>query len=398
MSDSTENRHGDDASPVAAFWRRFRRDRMALVGVVGVVFIVAVAVMAPLIANGRPLLIQRTGQGLAFPFFRYLFAPDSSEAVVEKLFNYALLCLPAFFVIGLVFKRSPLTRRLTRFGFAVALAIPFLTVKFKMDKTNWREISSGLRAGEFAVFAPVPYGPYENVTAPYEKPSWRHWFGTDQIGRDVLARMVYGARVSLAVGILATGTAVLIGVAVGMTSGYFGEWTDIVIMRVVEIVICFPTFLLLLILMAILMDRKFEQSILLVIVVIGVTGWTGLCRLVRGEVLKQRALPYIHSCVCLGIPTWRVMVFHLLPNVIGVILVSFTFSVAGAILAESGLSFLGFGVQPPTASWGELLRQAFDDPFSYWHLTLWPGLALFISVTAFNFSGEGLRKTLDPKS
>ncbi|OGV50482.1 MAG: hypothetical protein A2017_01560 [Lentisphaerae bacterium GWF2_44_16] len=259
-------------------------------------------------------------------------------------------------------------------------------------------MSSELKKGDFAVFAPIPYGPFENVAKPYGTPSKAHLFGTDQIGRDVLSRMLYGARVSLAVGFLATGIAMAIGIAVGMFSGYFGGRLDMLIMRIVEIIICFPTFLLLLILMAVMMDYKFEQSILLVIAVIGLSAWTGLSRLVRGEVLKQRALPYIQSCETLGIPVWRIMFFHLLPNVAGPILVTFTFSIAGAILAESGLSFLGFGVQDPTASWGELLRQAFSDPFNYWHLTLWPGLALFIAVCAFNFTGEGLRKVFDPRA
>ena len=169
-------------------------------------------------------------------------------------------------------------------------------------------------------------------------------------------------------------------------------------MRLVEIVICFPTFLLLLILMSIMLDYGSRQSILLVILVIGLTGWTGLCRLVRGETLKARKMEYIQSCEAMGTPVWRILLFHLLPNVSGPIFVSFTFEVAGAILAESSLSFLGFGVQDPTSSWGELLRQAFPDPLTYWHLMLWPGLAIFLAVCAFNFAGEGLRKALDAKS
>jgi peptide/nickel transport system permease protein len=265
-----------------------------------------------------------------------------------------------------------------------------------MDKTDWVEKNS--REENPAIFAPVPFGPYQSSAAPYEKPSGKHILGTDQIGRDIFARMAYGARVSLAVGFLGTALSIFLGVTIGITAGYFGGKTDIIIMRAVEIIICFPTFLLLLILMAIMMDYKYEQSILLVILILGLTGWTGLSRMARGEVLKQRSLPYIQSCESLGMPVWRIMLFHLLPNITGLVLVSFTFSVAGFILAESGLSFLGFGVQAPTASWGELLRQAFADPFLYWHLTLWPGLALFVTVCSFNFAGEGLRKVLDPKS
>jgi peptide/nickel transport system permease protein len=268
-----------------------------------------------------------------------------------------------------------------------------------MDKTDWRGlVSAKVKEGKSsAVFAPVPYGPFEVVAAPYAKPSREHWLGADQIGRDVLSRMIYGARISLAVGLASTAVAMLIGCAVGMASGYFGGAADIIVMRLVEILICFPTFLLLLILMALMMDCKCEQSIAMVIAVLGLTGWTGLCRLVRGETLRQRAMPYIMSCEGLGIPPWRIILFHLFPNITGVALVAFSFGVAGAIIAESGLSFLGFGVREPAASWGELLRQAFADPLAYWHLTLWPGLALFIAISAFNFTGEGLRRAFDPK-
>ena len=209
--------------------------------------------------------------------------------------------------------------------------------------------------------------------------------------------MIYGARASLAVGLFATAIALVIGTLVGLLAGYFRGTFDLLVMRLVEVMLCFPTFLLLLILMSILKDRKFEQSILVVIAVIGLTGWIGLTFLVRGEVLKQRALPYVQSCLVAGLPVWRILLVHLLPNITAPILISFTFGVAGAILAESGLSFLGFGVQPPTASWGGLLRQALDNPFDYWHLMLFPGLALFLAVLGFNFTGEGLRKAFSPR-
>jgi peptide/nickel transport system permease protein len=209
--------------------------------------------------------------------------------------------------------------------------------------------------------------------------------------------MIYGARVSLAVGLLATAMTMVIGIIVGMISGYFGGKIDIVVMRIVEIIMCFPTFLLLLILMVIMLDNNYRQSILLVILVIGLTSWTGLTRIVRGEVLKERALAYIKSCQSLGIPVWRIMLFHLLPNVSGPILVRFSFGVAGAILAESGLSFLGFGIQPPAPSWGELLRESMSNPLQYWHLTFWPGIAILIAVVSFNFVGEGIRNALNPE-
>lgn len=379
-------------------FKRFASDLLAVSGLIGVALLLLIAISAPLLANRRPLILYHDAS-LTFPFLHYIFAPDSSEKFVEATFNYLLIFIPLAIVIAVaLFKFKQLRNALLITG-ALLLLIPFFSVSAKMDTGHdWRQQCKTLKNGEFAMFAPVPYGPFEQTAKPYEYPSMTHYLGTDQIGRDVLARMIYGARVSLAVGIFATALALLIGTTVGMAAGFFRGKIDLIIMRIVEIVICFPTFLLLLILMSMLSDQKFNQSILIVIAVIGLTGWTGLCRIVRGEVLKQRALPYIQSCESLGIPTWRIMIFHLLPNVSGPILVAFTFGVAGAIIAESGLSFLGFGVQPPTASWGELLRQAFADPFAYRHLTFCPGIALFLSVCAFNFTGEGLRKFFDPKS
>lgn len=384
-------------SPWAEVWRRFKKDKLAVCGLIGIVFLLLAACFAPVIANGRPVFLFRNGK-FSLPMCYFLFAPDSTEMVVEKIFNYFMLFLPVAVLIKYCLKNK---WKLLRMGliavFALILLIPFIYAKTKLDKIDWREEVSDLGKSEFVLFTPIPYGPFENVAAPYQSPGYTHLLGTDKIGRDVLSRMLYGARVSLAVGILATAVSLIIGIVIGMMTGYLGGKTDIIVMRIVEIIMCFPTFLLLLILMAIMMDYKFEQSILLVIAVIGLTSWTGLSRIVRGEVLKQRALPYIQTCESLGIPVWRIMIFHLLPNVVGPILVSFTFGVAGAIIAESGLSFLGFGVQSPTASWGELLRQAFTDPFNYWYLTLWPGIAIFISVLSFNFAGEGLRQAFDPQ-
>lgn len=384
-------------SPFAAVKHRFKADVMARAGLLGIIFLFMVAVFAPLLANGRPFIFF-SGGSLQFPFAYFIFAPDSSEILVEKSFNFMLLMMPLALILYLLRRKSLKIACVFFCLSAFLLLLPFIFTKQKLDKTDWRKEDNKLQKGEFAIFAPVPYGPFENVSKPYSKPSLKHIFGTDKIGRDVFARMLYGARVSLAVGFIATAITVILGTIIGLNAGYAGGKTDIITMRIVEIVICFPTFLLLLILMAILQDRDFKQSILLVIAVIGLTSWTGLSRIVRGETLKIRAMPYVQCCEALAIPKWRVMFFHILPNVVGPIMISFSFGIAGAIIAESSLSFLGFGVSPPTASWGELLRQALEDPFMYWHLTLWPGIALFIAVVSFNFAGEGLRKALDPKS
>lgn len=367
---------------------------MAVVGLLGVTIMFFIAMAAPLIANGRPLVLYMDG-ALSFPALKYVFAPDTSEILVEKIFNFCLVFILPAIVIALLSRSRKFSCSALAVLFFLCLA-PFLLVKGKLDKTDWRKEAESLGKGEFAIFAPVKYGPFENIAEPFSYPDSAHIFGTDQNGRDVLSRMIYGARVSLAVGILATLMTLLIGIVIGMIAGYFGGNWDIAIMRMVEIIMCFPTFLLLLILMVIMMDKNYQQSIVLVICVIGLTSWTGLCRIVRGEVFKQRALTYIKSCQCLGIPVWRIMLFHLLPNVMGPVLVTFTFGVAGAVLAESGLSFLGFGVQPPTASWGELLRESLSNPLQHWHLTLWPGIAIFITVVSFNFIGEGMKKAFEP--
>lgn len=385
------------ASPGKIVWGRFKKDKTALVGLCGIVFLFAIAVFSPFIANSRPLVIFRDGI-LSFPALRYIFAPDTSEVIVEKIFNYMLVFIAPACLIVLMFKNKIRLKWNGILVWAAIAAIPFFLVSPKLEKSDWRKDCADLAKGEFAVFAPVPYGPFENAGEPHLKPCNTHVFGTDQVGRDVLARMVYGARVSLAVGLLATTLTMIFGIIVGLICGYFGGRTDFIVMRIVEIIMCFPTFLLLLILMAIMMDRKMEQSILLVIGVIGLTSWTGLSRIVRGEVLQQRAMPYIKAGESLGLSIWKIMFYHLLPNITGPILVSFTFGVAGSILAESGLSFLGFGVRAPTASWGELLHQAFSDPLRYWHLTLWPGVAIFISVVSFNFAGEALHRAFDPKN
>ncbi len=391
---------GADDSPAVLFRRRFFSDRSALAGVVLILLMVGVAVFAPLLANEKPLMVISATGEWSFPAFRGLFSTRSPEIFIELGFNYCLCCLPAFAVILLILRRkSRVWKSVGLLTVAAVLLTPFLFHSVKFDGTNWREEIPKIRqAGGFVLTAPIPYGPFETIGTPYEEPSKEHWLGVDHSGRDVAARMIYGARVSSAVGFLATGISLLIGTFLGLLAGYRGGKTDLAIMRLVEIVICFPTFLLLLILMSIMLDYDSRQSILLVILVIGFTGgWPGLCCLVRGETLKQRALPYISAAESMGVPTRRILFAHLLPNVSGPIFVTFTFNVAGAILAESSLSFLGFGVQDPAASWGELLRQAFPDPVTYWHLTLWPGLAIFLAVCAFNFVGEGLRKALSPK-
>ena len=390
-----EREHLESISPGRAAWRRFRSDKLALAALPLVAALLLLALLAPFLANPRPLLQYTAERGWEMPFLHTFFAPESTEYLIEQGFNYTLLLLAVWGVSHLLFHRTRRVRRIVLLLAALLLLLPFALTRAKLERVNYRD--QVLPAGSFRVMAPLPYGPYEQLGEPGSYPSRLHPLGCDELGRDLAARIIYGARVSLAVGIFATLLALAIGLLVGISAGYLGKWYDLAVMRMVEILMCFPVFLLLLILMAVFQDRKFEQSLLIVIGIIAVTGWIGIAQLARGETLKQREMAYIKAAQSLGVSTFRIMTVHLLPNIAGTILIAFTFGVAGAILAESGLSFLGFGVQPPTASWGGMLRSAFDDPLGFWHLTLFPGLMLFWAVAGFNFLGEGLRKALDPR-
>jgi len=246
-----------------------------------------------------------------------------------------------------------------------------------------------------AIIAPLiaPFDPnQQDILHRLEPPSARHFLGTDDLGRDLLSRIIYGTRVSLLVGFVAVGIAIMIGALLGLFSGYFGGRLDALIMRLVDIMLCFPTFFLILMVIAFL-----EPNIWNVMVVIGLTGWPGLTRLVRGECLSVREREFVQAAKALGLSNLRIMLVHLLPNVMAPILVAATLGIGGAILTESALSFLGLGVQPPTASWGNILTAGKDYITMAWWLSLYPGLAILITVLAYNLLGEGLRDVLDPR-
>jgi len=246
-----------------------------------------------------------------------------------------------------------------------------------------------------ALLAPVisPWDPQKiNLEEILSPPSLRHPFGTDSLGRDLLSRVIWGSRISLSVGFVAVGISVIIGTIWGLVSGYAGGKVDNFLMRIVDIMLCFPSFFLVLALIAFT-----KPSIWNIMAVIGVTSWMGVARLVRAEVLSLKEREFILSAKSVGCSHLRIMFRHILPNALSPVWVAATLGVAGAILLESSLSFLGLGVQPPTPSWGSIITEGKDNLEVAWWITLFPGLAILLAVLGFNLLGEGLRDALDPR-
>ena len=246
-----------------------------------------------------------------------------------------------------------------------------------------------------AVLAPLlsPYNPSlidtGNILAP---PSGAHLLGTDELGRDVLSRMIWSSRISLMVGFVAVGIATLIGVIIGAISGYYGGWVDTVMMRFVDIMLCFPTIFLILAVIAVL-----GPSIWNIMVIIGLTSWMGVSRLVRAEFLTLKERDFVMASRAVGASDLRIIFRHVLPNAMAPVMVSAVLGVGGAILIESSLSFLGLGVQPPTPSWGNMLTSGKDNIEIGWWLSMFPGLAILVTILGYNLLGEGLQDALNPR-
>jgi peptide/nickel transport system permease protein len=238
----------------------------------------------------------------------------------------------------------------------------------------------------------IPYHEYEQTADFLAPPSAEHWLGTDELGRDVTARMIHGTVISVKVGFVSVGISAIIGIIIGGLAGYWGGWIDIVISRMIEIVICFPVFFLVLAIMVWL-----EPNIINVMVVIGLTRWTSIARYVRGEFMRIKGQDYVTAARALGVGHGRIMFRHILPNSLAPVLVSITFGIASAILVEAGLSWLGFGVQPPDPSWGNILRTAYDTLRVAPHLVYPPCVAIFLAVLAYNLVGDALRDAIDPR-
>jgi peptide/nickel transport system permease protein len=239
----------------------------------------------------------------------------------------------------------------------------------------------------------APYDPTAiDVRHTLSPPSKTHLLGTDELGRDLLSRIIWGSRVSLKVGFVAVGIAIVIGIVIGAIAGFYGGKVDAILMRFVDIMLAFPTFFLILAVIAIL-----EPNIFTIMAVIGITSWMDVARLVRAEFLSLKERDFVGAARAVGVSDTRLIFRHILPNALSPVFVAATFGVAGAILIESGLSFLGLGVQPPDPSWGNILTAGKDNIEIAWWLSVYPGLAILITVLSYNLVGEGLRDALDPR-
>jgi len=227
----------------------------------------------------------------------------------------------------------------------------------------------------------------------WASPSAEHFFGTDELGRDVLTRIMYAGRISLSVGFLVALNVSIIGMVVGATAGFYGRVPDVVLMRLVDVLLSVPTLPLYLILAALIPGGGVSR----IIIIFTAFGWTGVARLVRGQILSLRTLEFVQAARAMGASGPRIILRHLLPNALAPVIVAATLAVGGAILGESALSFLGLGIQPPTPSWGNMLQRAQEYIWSAPHLAIFPGLFIFLTVLSFNFLGDGLRDALDPR-
>lgn len=355
---------------------------------------------------------------------KYRWPVFASLDWLEVWFMGASLCLLAWTFLGKLSARLPQqTRSLVRLAVLVVLPsaislIWWLVVPERLDRSPYKRgvIASAETASsapvvyETVLWPPIAYGLDEaHLDAKSLPPAWMelkegqkvppkstwegvNWLGTDEIGRDVLCRMIWGGRVSLSVGIVAVSIYVVIGVIVGAIAGYFRGIPDLVISRIIEIVICFPAFFLILTIVALR-----GPSIFNIMIIIGLTSWTGIARLVRGEFLRLVDQEFVLAGRALGFRPARIIFRHVLPNAVAPVMVAATFGVAGAILTESALSFLGLGITEPTPSWGGILASGRDAMFRAPWLIHFPGLVIFLTITSCNLVGETLRDASDPR-
>jgi peptide/nickel transport system permease protein len=370
-----------DESYSQRVWRLFKRDRFAYAGLRIVIVFFILAALAPFLANNHAIIRVADG-GVSFPIFRSL------EPIEWRFLLYVLLAALVYAFRGPLFFRPGRGAAFIA-GFVLVVEIALFFHQSFNDVTDDRT-----RSATFKLMPPIAYSPIETTLDQLVAPSWKHPCGTDSTGRDVAARLLHGARTSLAIGFVSQGIALLVGVSLGAFAGYYRRWVDIITCRFIEVMECFPTLLLILVVVS-LCDAA--NNMIIIMTVIGLTGWTSVARLVRGEFLRLGGQPFPQAAQALGATDLRIIVRHLLPNSLGPILVTATFGVASAILIESSLSFLGFGMQAPTPSWGDLLSEARKYIDFAWWLAFFPGMAILVTIMSYNFVGEGLRDAVDPR-
>ena len=379
MNDESHDIYSESYS--ARIWRHFQRDSFARNGLRAVIVLFFVAAFAPFLANSHAIVRIADGH-ITFPIF------PSLEPIEWRF----LLYVPLGAIVYLLrarFRRHFWPSLLVLLAVIMAIEIALACSHPFNDPTNDRD-----RAASFKLMPPIPYSPIESSKDAFAAPSWKHLCGTDSTGRDIATRMLHGARTSLSIGFIAQSIALLVGTLFGGLAGYYRGWLDIGVCRFIEILDCFPPLLLILVALSLF---ESQNNMFVIMVVIGLTSWTGLARLVRGEFLRLGSQPFPQAAKALGASDARVIARHLLPNALGPILVSSTFGVASAILIESSLSFLGFGMQAPTPSWGDILSDARQYIDFAWWLAFFPGLAILVTIMSYNFVGEGLRDAVDPR-
>ena len=372
----------------ARIWRKTLEGVGVKVGLAWVALLVFAAVFAPFLANSMPLLISKNGE-ISAPVLHYLSLEDA-------------WILATFFIALVAYRlRFSTAKRILLFllGSAIAAVLVNLLVKPPVLVIYDDFRSAAYTEADWRIMPPIPYAPTDylrdlgskGLEAPFASEGHMHLMGTEENGADVLSRMIHACRISLSIGLIASGIALLIGVIVGGLMGYFSGIVDMLGMRLVEIFEDIPTLFLLLTFVAF-----FGRSLYMMMVIIGVTGWSGYARYVRTEFLKLRKQDYVQAAVAGGLPLSSILFRHMLPNGVAPLLVAVSFGVAGAILSEATLSFLGLGVVD-APSWGQMLDQAVKSSTFNWWMAVFPGGAIFMTVFAYNLIGEAFRDAIDPQ-
>lgn len=395
MAESKKNKPSWGVSYGELISHEFFKSKLSAVCLIVIIFLFIIAVFAPFLANDKPYAIRIDGQWL-FPLFRNLQIVDYSVllAALVATVLFWLICRNRRYVDPSI-RGSVLFRQVTVSAVVVISGIVLfcLFIPRSLDATDYKSILTTGKA-EKALFPPIPFGyGRTDMAAREQPPCCEHWLGTDDVGSDVLCRLIHGSRISLSVGFVAVGISSIIGIFIGSLLGYFGGKVDFVGMRFVEIMMAIPTFFLIITIVAF-----FPRSLLNIMIIIGITSWTGDARFIRAEFFRLRKNDFVHAAKALGLPLRSILFRHMLPNGIAPVLVNATFGIAGAIFIEAALSFLGFGVAPPTPSWGQMLSLGVNSTGRFlWWLTLFPGLAIFLTVMAYNLVGEALRDAIDPR-